>query len=899
MRLLNWFRRSRLENDLDRELRYHFDRRVTDLTAGGMPESAARRQAGMELGGMTQVREEVRDVWLTRWLRDFVYDLRFSARSFRRSPTFTATAVLSLALGIGATTAIYSLVDQVLLHSLPVREPSRLVLVDWKGDQVAYGFGSYNLMSYPLCRDLQQQDRFFSGVLCRALFTVNLSTGGETKPTGAEIVSGSYFETLGVGPAAGRVFNAEDDGAPGAHPVVVLSHDYWQTQLGGSMDVVGRKVLINQHPMTVVGVAAAGFRGVDVGEVPSVWIPAAMSMQVIPGFTELNQRRTRWMQILGRLQPGITAAQAQAGLQPWFKSMLDEDTRRAGFPNITAERRARFLASTLELTPAAQGHSSMRRTMERPLRVMFGATGVLLALACLNVAGLFLARGSARMREVHTRLALGASRNRIGRQLLSDSLLIALAGGLLGLALAPLATRALITFLPRNVAANALTATVDGRLMLFTLAVSVAAGILSGLTPAFQAGRESMASSLRERGGPTSGGIRLRKAVVTLQIAFTLVLVVGAALFARSLSTLLARGPGFRTSGMITFGLEPWRNGATRDDASRLIRRVYARLRETPETRDAAAARFQMLVGGSWSNPMTIRANERITTDRDVHLNAITPGFFATMGVRLVAGRNFTDRDWRPVGEAGMRSAIVNEAFVERYLKGQNPLGMLVCQGNGPDAKPDIEIVGVVSNFSYRGMREMNEQAFFSLFEGQDTDGKFYVPVSGSAEQTARAIRRIVAEVDPGLPLSYFRTLDDQVNRSLTPERILATLSTAFGGLALVLSLVGIYGVMSFAVTQRTREIGIRMALGATGGSAIWMVLRDALLMIAAGIAIAWPCVGALGKLVESQLFDVKPTDPVVVLAATAVLAAASIGAALVPAYRASTVSPTDALRSE
>ena len=367
----------------------------------------------------------------------------------------------------------------------------------------------------------------------------------------------------------------------------------------------------------------------------------------------------------------------------------------------------------------------------------------------------------------------------------------------------------------------------------------------------------------------------------------------------RTLSSLLARGPGFRTTSLISFGIDPWRNGSTRDDASRLVRRVYERLRETPETRDAAVARFQLLTGGSWSNPITIRADERIVTDRDVHLNAISPGFFATMGVRMVAGRTFNEHDWRPVGEHGLRSVIVNEAFVARYLKGRNPLGLLLCQGNGPDAKPDVEIVGVVSDFSYRGLREQNEQAFFPIFEGQDAGGQFYVRVSGSAEHAVQTIRNIVREVDPGLPLSYFRTVDEQVNRSLTAERILAMLSTAFGVLALVLSLVGIYGVMSFAVTQRTREIGIRMALGATGGSAIWMVLRDALLMVVAGIAIAWPCVGALGKLVESQLFDVKPTDPAVVLAATAVLAAASLGAALVPAYRASTVSPTDALRSE
>src|SRR5947199_3696212 len=410
-RVLNWFRRRKLETDLDRELSYHLDRRVSDLIHSGLPEPEARRQAALELGGITQVREEVRDIWLTRWLRDFVYDLHFSARSFLRSPSFTATAVLSLALGIGATTAIYSLLDQVVLHALPVLEPERLVLVDWKGYQATVNaFGSFNLMSYPICRDLQLQDRFFQGVLCRASTTINLSTGREHVPAAAEIVSGTYFSVLGVSPALGRLLTIEDDQAPGASPVVVLSYDFWKNQFGSAQDIVGRKVLVNQHPMTVVGVSAPTFHGIDVGEVPSLWIPAVMSAKAIPGFNGMLDRRTRWMQILGRLKQNVSLTEAQAGLQPWFKAMLDEDTRRADFPKVSGEWRQRFLASTLALIPAPQGHSVLRSNLARPLWVLFVATAVLLALACLNVAGLFLARGSARHREISTRLALRAAR---------------------------------------------------------------------------------------------------------------------------------------------------------------------------------------------------------------------------------------------------------------------------------------------------------------------------------------------------------------------------------------------------------------------------------------------------------------------------------------------------------
>jgi predicted permease len=897
--LLNWLRRRNLESGLNRELHYHVDRRISDLVQSGVPEWEARRQAMLELGGLTHIEEEVRDVWLTRWLRDFAYDLRFSARSFLRTPSFTATAVLSLALGIGATTAIYSLVDQVLLHALPVHRPEQLVLIDWKGDQVANGFGSSNLMSYPICRDLDLQNQFFDGVFCRALTTVNLSTGGEHKPAAVEIVSGTYFPVLGVSAAVGRVFEGDDDRTPNANPVVVLSYDFWRTQLGGAPDVVGRKVLVNQHPMTVIGIAASGFRGIDVGEVPSLWIPASMSAQAIPGFDGLLDRRTRWMQVLGRLKPGMTLPQAQAGLQPWFKAMLQEDMRRAGFPTITAERRQRFLNSSLTLTPAPQGHSGLRRRLLEPLRVLFAVTAVLLGLACLNVASLFLARGSAREREISTRLALGASGGRIGRQLLADSLLIALVGGVLGIAMAPAAVQTLIAFLPRDTAANALHAAIDLRLLLFALAISVAAGVLSGFAPALQAGRRSFVSSLRERGGTAFGGVRLRKVIVTAQIALTLILVIGAALFVRTLTALMAKGPGFATSSLVSFGLDPRRNGYSPLEAILLIRRIDEAIRHSPITQTSAVARFPLLTGGSWNNPMTIQASQRITTDRDVNLNAISPGFFRTLGIKIIAGRDFDERDSRVAGEAGERSAIVNEAFARRYLGGRSPLGVRICQGSGPDAKPNIEVVGVVSNFSYRGLREESEQAYFSFLESETTGGNFYVRIRGTPERAFRSLRAIVRNADPALPMTNFRTLDEQVNRSLNTEHMLAALSGSFGTLALLLSLVGLYGVMSFVVTQRTREIGIRLALGAKRSSTVWLVLRDALVMITVGIAVGLPFVWALGRLVESQLYDVKPTDPVAITAAVLVLCSAALGAALIPAHRASAVNPTDALRVE
>src|SRR6266851_2486706 len=580
IRLFNWFRRGSLDRGLARELQYHFDRRVADLTTTGIPEAEARRRVAVELG-LAQVREEVRDVWLTRWLRDFLYDLRYSARSLRHSPGFTAAVLLSLALGIGATTAIYSLVDQVILHALPVREPGRLVLLDWNGDDLITGaFGSDNLMPYPMCRDLQQQTRFFDGVLCRAEIQVNLTAGGDPRPVAAEIVSGSYFPVLGVGPALGRVILPEDDAAPGAGPVVVLSYDFWHAQFGGAADIVGRKVRIGNHPMTVIGVAAAGFRGVDVGAVPAIWIPTSMYADANLGTDEdLLNSPTRWLQIL-------------AGLRPWFRPWLEDSARRLGFPVTTAEKRRLYLASSLILTPAPQGHSPLRRSLSQPLWLLFAATGVLLGLACLNVAGLFLARGSARGREIGTRLALGASRGQIGRQLLADSLLLSVAGGVLGAAVAPLAIRGLIAFLPHELAANALRDTLSFRLLTFAFIASIAAGLLSGLAPALRAGGDSLISSLRERGGTGFGGVRLRKTIVTLQVAFSLILLIGAALFLRTLTGLVAKGPGFDTASLLSFAIAPLENGYSRVDASRLVRRLDEQVRALPEARSSGAARF-------------------------------------------------------------------------------------------------------------------------------------------------------------------------------------------------------------------------------------------------------------------------------------------------------------------
>jgi predicted permease len=439
---------------------------------------------------------------------------------------------------------------------------------------------------------------------------------------------------------------------------------------------------------------------------------------------------------------------------------------------------------------------------------------------------------------------------------------------------------------------------VDTRLLLFTVVVSVTAGMLSGLAPALQMRRGSPISPLAERAG-TPGGLRLRRGIVTAQIALTLILVVGAALFARTLQSLMAKGPGFDTSNLLFFGIDPVRNGYSPAEAERLVGRVHDDIRASPDVQSAALVSNPLLIGGSWNNQMTVQGPQRITTDREVHLNAVSPEFFTTLGARVVAGRDFVDSDTRRASEGGRCVAIVNETFAKKYFKDRSPLGGQIALGTWPDVKPFVEIVGVVSNISYRGVREEWEQAYFPRHSCGSAGNVFYVRVRGGRDAAVRSIRTILHNADPTLPVVKMHTVDEQVSRSLNRERILASLSAGSSTLALLLSLVGLYGVMSFSVAQRTREIGVRMALGASRGATVWLVLRDALVMIAIGVALALPSVWALGRLIEAQLYAVRPTDPPTIAVATVILCATALGAALIPAYRASSVSPTDALRLE
>ena len=837
------------------------------------------------------------------------YCVKHAVRALLQNRAFSLVTVLSIGLGAGANSAIFSLVDQALVRPLPVREPERLVLLDWNGTFVGPGWGSGNLLPHPLYRDLvkdnqTRHDPVFDGLCARHPTRVHLTAGSAPEPVVAEIVSGSYFSVLGVTPAVGRLIEESDDVQPGAHPVVVLSFDYWRNRLGSPLDVVGRKVLVNNHAMTVIGVAAADFRGIDWGEVPSLWIPTMMKRQATPEFDWLDDRRGRWLHVFGRLTPGVTLEQAQARLQPWFKTTLEEDTRRESWPRVTEEERRSFLASTLELLPASRGRSDLRGSLERPLLVLLAATGFVLLLACLNVANLFLARAFTQRRETALRLALGASGGRIVRDLLVQSLILALVGAAVGLALAPTAAQALLALLPENVA---LRPVVDGRVLLFTLGAAAATGLLFGLVPAAQARNARPAQALKEESTTVAGHLGLRRALVVGQIALALVLLIGAELFVRTLRNLRAQGPGFATTHLVTFRVDPSRSGYTPRQTKRLMRDLLARVETLPEVQSAGLSAAELLGGGSWNVRLTIEDGRREVTRDVVHCNAVTPGFFGSLGATFLAGRNFDERDTQDLAGSGevddlaetFKSAIVNQSLAKRYFGGRSPIGARLGLGGQADTRAGITIVGVVKDFSYRGLRRMDDQAFFPFFEGPVGSGGFYARTRVPSSSAFAAIRAAVHQADPALVASDLRSLDDQLDRALANERLLAILASAFAALAISLAVVGLYGVTSFAVSRRTREIGIRLALGASRRTALWLVLSDTAIMVAAGLAIAVPAVWALGRVIESQLFGVRPVDVPAVAGAAVLVAVVALAGSAVPARRAASVNPVDALRCE
>ena len=830
-------------------------------------------------------------------------DLRYALRTFRKSPVFVAVAILSLAFGIGANTAIFTLVDQLLLRLLPVKDPNQLVLFWGRGPHYGSNNGRYKL-SYPMYEDFRDHNQVFNGVFCRWETSMSIAAEGKTERVDGELVSGSYFPVLGVGPALGRLFNPDDDKTPGGAPYAVLSYRYWLSRFAGRPDVIGKKILVNGYPITIVGVSQAGFDGTDPGKSPQVRVPVMMKAQMDPvgNSFEYNftSRRGRWINVFGRLKPGVTLEQAKASLQPFFHQMLEMEVQQKDFARAAPEVRQRFLTMWIELLPASKGDSELRRQFSSALLVLTAIVGLVLLIACANVANLLIARATARQKEIAVRLALGASRSRICSQLLTESLLLAMAGGIGALAMAIWIDQALLGFLPAHDSLMAVSSAPDWRILAFNFAVSLLTGIIFGLVPALQSTRPQLAGTLKDQVGSIAGGtsVGLRKALVAAQVTLSLLLLIGAGLFIRSLKNLKDLDPGFRTDNLVEFDVNPTMQGYKPERSLDFYRQLQEQLDALPGVESSGFAVIPILAGDEWDNSIAIEGfSHKPTETPDPHMQFISPDYFKTMNIPVIAGRDFRMSDNRTAPKV----CIVNEKFAKRYFKDGNALGRHIGMGGNPGTKLDIEIVGVARDTKYESMRdEIPIEVYEPIHQVNFVIGvTAYVRTSRPPEQAFLGIRRVVNGLDPNMPVAFMKTLDKQQEESLITERLVASLSTGFGMLATLLAAIGLYGVMAYMVAQRTREIGVRMALGAETGDVVWLVMKEVLLLAGIGIAIGLPSAWALTRFAKSQLYGIQPNDALSIALATAGIALVAIVSGYIPARRATLVDPMRALRWE
>jgi predicted permease len=814
-------------------------------------------------------------------------------------------AVASIALGIGANTAIFTLIDQILLRKLPVTAPDQLVMLHQEASNMGSNMGR-RMNSYPLYQDLQQKAEPLSEVLCRRLVPASLSIDNQTERVEAEMVSGNYFSLLGVKPAIGRVFNSQDDDQVyRGHPTVVLSHSYWVSRFARDPGVVGKNIRVNDYPMTIVGVSAEGFSGLDPAQSPQIRVPILMKEVMMPdfGWLRMDDRRARWVQVFGRLKPGYTVKSAQAPLQGLFAQIRAYEMTLPAAKDWSIYSRTEFMKGRLLTAAAAIGFSPLRNDFSTALVVLMCMVGLVLLIACANVANLLIARSVNRQKEIAVRMSMGASRGRLVRQLLAESLVLSSLGGVAGLGIAVVLTRGLLALIPQQGQPLLITPHPDLRILAFTIALTVGTGIVFGLLPALRASRFDPWTTLKDTVGSIAGAkgsLFLRKGLVTTQVALSFLLLFGAGLFVRSLQNLKTTDPGVAVDNLVSFQLAPALSGYDNERATLLYRNLRDRLQAVPGVQSAAFATVAILSGNEWDSSMGVEGHQaKDGEDMQAFMNAVSPGYFQTMKTPFFEGRDFRDgeaKELTGLNYAGV--AIVNRRFAEHFFPGRSAVGKHIGFGNPRDAKLSIEIIGVVADSLYEGPREGIHRQVFIPNWGKNS-AVFYVRTLVDSASSYGMLRNEVRQLDSAIPVFSMKTLEAQLDETLLSDRLVAMLSGGFGLVATLLATIGLYGVMAFIVARRTKELGIRLALGAQPGFVIWLVMREVVLLLVIGLAVGIPAALGLGRYVASQLYGIQAHDPAITGLTVALLTAVAAAAGFVPALRASRIDPILALRYE
>lgn len=883
---MRWWLGKERERDLERELRTHLELEAEGQRDSGLTSEQAASAAHRVFGNTTRVKEEVRQAWGWTFASQLRQDLRYAARTIKSNLAFSAAAVVSLGLGIGANTAIFTLIDALLLRTLPVSNPGELMQL-----QLVEQGHAGDSFGYPVVRALAERTGIFAGVCGFSGASLDVdSRYGSQRVTGAW-VTGGYYPTLGLEAFAGRLLTPYDD-QPGAAPVAVLSYAYWKNQFGRDFSVVGRSISIEGKPVTVVGISPNGFTGANVGDAANLTLALAALPQLFPERATALESGSQWLRVLARPNPGISITQAKARLAVVWPRMASIATT----PRMNAKRRQVLLTSSIDLIPGGTGYSYLRGEFRRPLLILMAVTGLVLLIACANFANLLLARGAARSREIALRFAIGASRWRIVRQLLTESVILSSLGAALGIGMAGVSSRLLIALLSMGRRdAVLLDIRPDARVLLFTSAVALATGIVFGLVPALRATAIGPGAALKGAiGVARRTRSRLLPALVASQVALSLMLLIGAGLFVRTLQNLERLNPGFRSEGVLLVNLDPRRAGYKDAGLAALYEELLHRFERLPGVISATLSSNTPLSGAIWSEPVSI--NGQPPTKESAHINLVAPKYFNTLGTPLMLGRDFNAED-RP-GASGV--AIVNETFARQFL-GEHPLGQRVSIPN--PHYDSFEVVGVVKDTRSWSLREAAPPSLYlPAFQYPQMIGAAYFELraEGSLARTAALARDVLHARFRSIPAAVqAEPFTEQVRRTLTQERMLAALGTCFGALALILAAVGLYGLLAYAVARSTSEIGIRIALGARRGEVLGWVLWRALRLVACGIALGIPGAWAGSRLVSSTLFGLTPTDPPAICGATALFALTALAAALLPAFRAARIDPMVALRYE